>query len=78
MGSSLKPAELAKSGLVKLIEGYQAVSRYTPAMCRFTPTCSEYGRQAIIKYGCLKGGWLATKRVCRCHPLHAGGYDPVP
>ena len=46
--------------------------------CIYTPTCSEYARQAIAKYGLAKGGWLAVKRILRCHPFHAGGYDPVP
>lgn len=46
--------------------------------CIYTPTCSEYARQAIAKYGLAEGGWLAVKRVMRCHPFHAGGYDPVP
>ncbi|MDP3047626.1 MAG: membrane protein insertion efficiency factor YidD, partial [Chloroflexota bacterium] len=45
---------------------------------RFYPTCSRYGYEAIEKYGAVKGGWLATKRVARCHPLNPGGYDPVP
>ena len=47
-------------------------------VCRFTPTCSQYAKQACYKYGLIKGGWLACKRVCKCHPLHPGGYDPVP
>ena len=45
--------------------------------CRFYPTCSEYAKIAISRYGALKGGWMAVKRICRCHPFHAGGYDPV-
>lgn len=47
-------------------------------VCRFTPTCSEYARQAIVKHGAFKGTWLAARRVLKCHPLHSGGYDPVP
>ena len=47
-------------------------------VCRFTPTCSQYAKQAIVKYGAFKGGYLALKRVLKCHPLHPGGYDPVP
>lgn len=47
-------------------------------VCRFTPTCSCYAKEAISKYGVLKGGWLAAVRVSKCHPFHAGGYDPLP
>ncbi len=61
-----------------LIRIYQFFSRLSPPSCRFTPTCSEYTRQAILKYGILKGGWLGIKRICRCHPKNPGGYDPVP
>jgi putative membrane protein insertion efficiency factor len=46
--------------------------------CRFAPTCSEYARLALIEHGLLRGGWLATCRVLKCHPLHPGGYDPPP
>lgn len=49
-----------------------------PNKCRFTPTCSHYAAEALKKYGPLKGGWLAIKRISRCHPWGGKGYDPVP
>lgn len=61
------------------IRGYQRrISPLFGARCIYTPTCSEYARQAIQKYGACKGMFLAVKRVLRCHPFHTGGYDPVP
>ncbi len=61
-----------------LISFYQKViSPWKPGTCRFYPTCSEYARQATLKYGVLKGGWMSIKRVLRCHPFNPGGYDPV-
>ena len=53
-------------------------SAVLPPSCRFTPSCSQYGIEAIQKYGTFKGGWLTIKRIGRCHPFHPGGYDPVP
>jgi len=66
--------------LLLFIRLYQeTLSKGVPAdTCRFHPTCSHYGYQAIYKYGVLKGGWLATWRVLRCNPFNRGGYDPVP
>lgn len=69
---------MLKNFVLFLIGIYQKFSKYTPASCRFYPTCSEYTRQAIVKYGLFKGGWLGLKRICRCHPWNEGGYDPVP
>jgi putative membrane protein insertion efficiency factor len=62
-----------------IIRLYQrTISRITPPSCRFYPSCSHYGYEAIEKYGFRKGGWLALKRIGRCHPLNPGGFDPVP
>lgn len=65
--------------LMLFIRGYQRfVSPFTPPRCRFQPTCSHYAMDALDQYGALKGTWLAVKRVLKCHPLHPGGWDPVP
>ncbi len=65
--------------LVGLIKGYQRyISSVTRPSCRYTPTCSQYAVDAVSRYGVFKGGWLSVKRLARCHPLHDGGYDPVP
>lgn len=64
---------------LKLIRGYQvAISPLLPPSCRYVPTCSEYGYEAIERYGLLKGGWMAVRRIGRCHPFIKGGHDPVP
>ena len=60
-----------------LIKIYQWCSKFTPPVCRFYPTCSEYTKQAIIKYGVVKGGLKGIKRILRCHPFNEGGYDPL-
>lgn len=69
---------MLKKLLITLINIYQFFSKYKPPVCRFYPTCSEYTKQAVIKYGIIKGSWLGIKRILRCHPFNDGGYDPVP
>ena len=65
--------------LIGLIRFYQgAISPMLGMKCRFTPSCSSYGLEAIHKYGPFKGGWLAFKRFLSCHPWGKSGYDPVP
>ena len=63
-----------------LIRFYQMTfSVFLPSSCRFTPSCSQYGYEAINRYGLFKGGWMTTKRIGRCHPFYHGNlYDPVP
>ncbi len=68
-----------KTILVLLIRVYQRLlSPALPPSCRFYPSCSEYACEAILKHGALKGVYLGARRILRCHPWHAGGYDPVP
>jgi putative membrane protein insertion efficiency factor len=65
--------------VVSLIRVYQhVVSPLFPPACRFVPTCSQYAAEAVSKYGVFKGTYLAVRRLLRCHPFHAGGFDPVP
>jgi len=68
-----------KQALIKLIKHYQRyISPYIAPCCRFHPTCSEYTAVALSEHGVLKGLLLGAQRICRCHPFHDGGIDPVP
>ena len=73
------PTRLLTYLLLALIAFYRTcISPLLPPACRYTPTCSQYAKEAIIKYGPFKGGWLAFKRILRCNPWGGSGYDPVP
>ncbi|RXJ72188.1 membrane protein insertion efficiency factor YidD [Veronia nyctiphanis] len=69
----------AKTLIIGFIRFYQlAISPLIGPRCRFHPTCSHYAIEAVNRHGVIKGVWLASKRLLKCHPLNAGGYDPVP
>jgi uncharacterized protein len=68
-----------KAALIGAVRLYQVgISSWTPASCRFTPTCSSYAIEALERYGPRRGSWLALRRLMRCHPWGGEGYDPVP
>jgi putative membrane protein insertion efficiency factor len=64
--------------LIAALRGYKLfISPLLPSACRYYPTCSEYMLEAVAKHGAMRGLWMGMKRLCRCHPFHEGGYDPV-
>ncbi len=74
-----RPRHAARRVVVAVLGFYRtAISPLRPPSCRYTPTCSGYAVEAIERFGLVRGGWLAIRRLLRCHPFHAGGYDPVP
>lgn len=68
---------LPRAGAIGLIKIYQLLASPFPSPCRYTPTCSMYAIEAIDRYGLVRGMWMGTRRILRCHPLASGGYDPV-
>jgi putative membrane protein insertion efficiency factor len=70
---------LPRAVLILFVRAYQIVlSPLLPASCRYYPSCSTYAIEALERYGALRGGWLALRRLLRCNPFRPGGYDPVP
>jgi putative membrane protein insertion efficiency factor len=78
LSGAARPSAAARL-LMMVVTGYQrGVSSLLMPRCRFAPSCSAYALQALAGHGALRGSWLAVRRICRCHPFHPGGYDPVP
>jgi putative membrane protein insertion efficiency factor len=73
--SSPSPATRVVVGLIRVYR--YTLSAVLPPSCRFVPSCSEYTAEAVARFGVARGLWMGTKRICRCHPLNPGGYDPV-
>lgn len=72
------PTQYARRLVVGALRAWKLmISPWLPPACRFVPTCSEYAAQAVATHGVVRGGWLALRRLSRCHPLTAGGFDPV-
>jgi hypothetical protein len=64
--------------VIAVLKGYKLfISPLLPSACRYYPTCSEYMMEAVARHGVPRGVWMGVKRLCRCHPFHEGGYDPV-
>lgn len=77
--ANASPVSLLARILLALIRVYQlTLSRLVGQACRFEPTCSRYTATCISRFGALRGSWLGTKRICRCHPFCPGGFDPPP
>ena len=68
---------IRKLFILPIIQYQKTLSPFFPSSCRFTPTCSEYSKQSILKYGLFKGSYLGVKRILKCHPWGESGYDPV-
>lgn len=73
-----RPTPAARALMLPILFYRRFVSPLLPPVCRYQPTCSAYAMGALRTHGALRGGWLAVRRIARCHPFHPGGYDPVP
>ncbi len=73
-----KPTPAARALMLPIVFYRRFISPLFGPVCRYQPTCSTYALRALRTHGALRGGWLAVRRIARCHPFHAGGYDPVP
>ena len=72
-------ARLPRAALILVVRAYLvSLGPMLPAACRYTPSCSAYAVEALERHGALRGGWMAVRRIGRCHPFRPGGYDPVP
>lgn len=69
---------LKRAALIVIWLYQKLLSPLLPQACRFYPSCSEYSRESIVRHGVAKGAWLTLIRLCKCHPFHPGGFDPVP
>ena len=78
MSVTKKHRKIGKIAAQRAISLYQTLSVNRLPSCRYIPSCSEYGYEAIENHGLFKGGWYLTKRLCRCHPWGSYGYDPIP
>lgn len=72
-----RPSAPART-MLRVVDWYQRAAEGRPSPCRFTPSCSEYAREAVELHGAARGGWLALRRLGRCRPFGKSGYDPVP
>lgn len=77
-GAVPRPPTPAARLLAAAVIAYRRISPALPARCRFYPSCSAYGLEAVTRYGALRGTGLTARRLLRCHPFHPGGFDPVP
>ncbi len=80
MGPRSQPLAAAAAGLIRVYQWALSplLAAHCASHCRFLPSCSEYAREALLAHGLFAGGWLALRRICRCHPWGGCGYDPVP